>query len=73
MRQRCRSLKNSSNWLTSVFVGGASRNDFSKIKIMKLDCQSYQSKKFNLEKILNSDKLLLPVDVVVKNNLSAFL
>ncbi len=56
-----------------VFVGGALANDFFKDKNYEIGLSVLSVKKFNLEKILNSDKLLLPVDVVVKNNQGVFI
>lgn len=56
-----------------VFVGGALANDFFKEKGYETGLSVLSDKKFNLEKILNSDKLLLPVDVVVKNNQGVFI
>lgn len=56
-----------------VFVGGALANDFFKEKGYETGLSVLSPKKFNLEKILSSDKLLLPIDVVVKNNQGVFI
>jgi len=51
-----------------VFVGGALANDFFKEKGYEIGLSVLSPKKFDLRKMLSSDKLLLPTDVVVKNN-----
>lgn len=56
-----------------VFVGGALANDFFKEKGYEIGLSVLSPKKFNLEKMLASDKLLLPIDVVVKNNQGVFI
>lgn len=56
-----------------VFVGGALANDFLKEKGYETGLSVLSSKKFNLEKIFASKKLLLPDDVVVKNNQGVFI
>jgi len=56
-----------------VFVGGALANDFFKEKGYETGLSVLSVKKFNLGKILTSDKLLLPTDVVVKNNQGVFI
>lgn len=56
-----------------VFVGGALANDFFREKSYEIGLSVLSSKKFNLEKMLASDKLLLPIDVVVKNNEGVFI
>lgn len=56
-----------------VFIGGALANDFFKEKGYETGMSVLSPKKFNLEKMLASDKLLLPADVVVKNNQGVFI
>ncbi|KKR45205.1 MAG: Phosphoglycerate kinase [Parcubacteria group bacterium GW2011_GWA1_40_21] len=56
-----------------VFVGGALANDFFKEKGYETGLSVLSAKKFNLGKMLDSDKLLLPADVVVKNNQGVFI
>ena len=56
-----------------VFVGGALANDFFKEKGYETGLSVLSPKKFDLEKMLNSGKLLLPADVVVKNNQGVFI
>lgn len=56
-----------------VFVGGALANDFFKEKGYETGMSVLSPKKFNLEKISASEKLLLPIDVVVKNNQGVFI
>lgn len=51
-----------------VFVGGALANNFLKEKGCETGLSVLSPKKFNLEKMLASEKLLLPTDIVVKNN-----
>lgn len=56
-----------------VFVGGALANDFFREKGYEVGLSVASLKKFDLKKILASDKLLLPIDVVVKNNQGVFI
>ena len=56
-----------------VFVGGALANDFFREKGYETGLSVVSPKKFDLKKITASDKLLLPVDVVVKNNQGVFI
>ena len=56
-----------------VFVGGALANDFFKNKGYETGLSVLSAKKFNLEKMSASDKLLLPIDVVVKNSQGVFI
>lgn len=56
-----------------VFVGGALANDLFKEKGYETGMSVLSPKKFNLEKMLASDKLLLPIDVVVKNEQGVFI
>lgn len=56
-----------------VFVGGALANDFFKEKGYETGLSVLSPKKFDLGKMLASDKLLLPIDVVVKNNQGVFI
>lgn len=56
-----------------VFIGGALANDFFKEKGYEIGLSAISPKKFDLRKILVSDKLLLPVDVVVKNPQGVFI
>lgn len=56
-----------------VFIGGALANDFFREKGCETGLSVLSPKKFNLGKMLNSDKLLLPIDVVVKNNQGVFI
>lgn len=56
-----------------VFIGGALANDFFKEKGYEAGLSVVSPKKFDLKKITASDKLLLPVDVVVKNNQGVFI
>ncbi|MBM2817546.1 MAG: pgk, phosphoglycerate kinase, phosphoglycerate kinase [Parcubacteria group bacterium] len=56
-----------------VFVGGALANDFFKEKEYETGLSVLSAKKFNLGKMLDSDKLLLPTDVVVKNDQGVFI
>ena len=56
-----------------VFVGGALANDFFKEKGHETGLSVLSPKKFDLKKLLASDKLLLPLDVVVKNNQGVFI
>lgn len=56
-----------------VFVGGALANDFFKEKGYETGLSVLSPKKFNLEKMLASEKLLLPLDVVVQNNQGVFI
>ncbi|MDE1988142.1 MAG: phosphoglycerate kinase [Patescibacteria group bacterium] len=56
-----------------VFVGGALANDLFKDRGYEVGLSVLSPKKFNLQKIAESDKLLLPTDVVVKNNQGVFI
>ncbi len=56
-----------------VFVGGALANDFLKEKGYETGLSVLSSKKFDLRKMSASDKLLLPIDVVVNNNQGVFI
>ena len=50
-----------------VFVGGALANNFLKAKGYKIGKSLVDEKKYDVSKILNSPKLILPTDFVVKN------
>lgn len=56
-----------------VFVGGALANDFFREKGYETGLSVLSPKKFNFGKMLDSNKLLLPIDVVVKNNQGIFI
>lgn len=56
-----------------VFIGGALANDFFKEKGYETGLSVLSPKKFNLEKMMASEKLLLPIDVVVKNSQGVFI
>lgn len=51
-----------------VFVGGALSNDFLKASGYEVGQSLVDSSNYGIEKILNNEKLILPVDVVVKSS-----
>ena len=56
-----------------VFVGGALANDIFKERGYETGLSAVSPKEFDLRKITASNKLLLPVDVVVKNDQGVFI
>lgn len=50
-----------------VFVGGALANNFLKAKGYKIGKSLVDEKKYDIKNILNSPKLILPTDFVIKN------
>lgn len=54
-----------------VFIGGALANDLFKAKGWEVGKSVVSNSKMNFDKILESDKLLLPVDVVVETESGA--
>lgn len=56
-----------------VFVGGALANDFFREKGYEIGLSVLSPKKFDLKKISASEKLFLPIDIVVKNNKGVFI
>lgn len=56
-----------------IFIGGALANDFFKTKGYEIGLSVISQKKYDLKKIIASNKLILPIDVVVKNNNGVFI
>jgi phosphoglycerate kinase len=60
-------IKKFLNKADGVFIGGALMNNFFKEKGIDVGKSLIDNKKFGLKKLMNNKKLILPIDVVIKN------